>query len=137
LTNLVFHDIVQVLKGGLIMRKILVVDDSQEVADLIAAYLRSKEFEVYVAYDPEEALRLLKEHGPLPDDLFDLMITDNEMPGMTGEELVAKAREEFPTLKIMMISSVQPGSEDQLDFFMKKPLDLLFLHEVVNGLTVD
>lgn len=119
------------------MRKILVVDDSQEVADLIAAYLRSKEFEVYVAYDPEEALRLLKEHGPLPDDLFDLMITDNEMPGMTGEELVAKAREEFPTLKIMMISSVQPGSEDQLDFFMKKPLDLLFLHEVVNGLTVD
>jgi len=119
------------------MRKILVVDDSKEVADLIAAYLRSKEFEVYVTYNAEEALGLIKEHDALPDGLFDLMITDNEMPGMTGEELVAKVREEFPALKIMMISPDEPESETQLDFFMKKPIDLLFLYEVVNDLTID
>ncbi len=119
------------------MRKILVVDDSKEVADLITTYLRGKGFEVYVAYDAEQALRLLEEHDTLPDDLFDLMITDNNMPGMSGEEFVVKVRQEFPMVKIMMISSNEPESEDQLDFFMKKPLDLLFLYEVVNDLTID
>jgi CheY-like chemotaxis protein len=119
------------------MKKILVVDDTQEVADMVAQYLQVKGYEVYVAYSAEEGLRLLKKHGPLPEDLFDLLITDNQMPGMNGEELVMKVREDYPTIKIIMMSSDIPASETQLYYFIKKPFDPLDLHQVIRDILID
>ena len=69
------------------MPRILVVDDEQAIADLIAIHLRNEGYEVTTVYDGEEALCLVAETG------FDLLILDIMMPGMDGLEICRRVRE--------------------------------------------
>jgi CheY-like chemotaxis protein len=115
--------------------KILVVDDHEEIANLISLYLRQKSYEVHTAFSGEAAIKLMEEHSLDPDNMFDLLITDQEMPGMLGSDLVNYIRDEtdFPALKIMMVTSI-PAEElkgVRFDAHMKKPLDLLLLVDMV------
>lgn len=80
--------------------KVLVVDDSRGVRQLVAAALSSNGFEVTVAGDAEAAL------SHLADDEFDALVVDYMMPGSDGVELVMKVRESHSTIKIVMVSGV-------------------------------
>jgi len=118
--------------------KILLVDDQEELAELVALYLRQKGYEVHTAFNAEEAIELIEEHEQYPDNLFDLVITDQEMPGKLGSDLVNYIRDEtkFPALKILMATTI--ASEDlkgvRYDVHMQKPLDLHLLLDVVRDL---
>lgn len=118
--------------------KILVVDDKEELTELVALYLRQKGYEVHTAYNGATAFKLLEEHAEYPDNKFDLMITDQEMPVMLGSELIGNIREakDFRALKIIMITSLPPDDLKNVPFdaFMKKPLDFLFLMDMVRTL---
>jgi len=63
-------------------RRILLIDDEQAVLDAFRRTLR-KRFDVTTACGPEEGLRVLEEQGP-----FALVVTDFNMPGMDGVELL-------------------------------------------------
>lgn len=63
--------------------KILVVDDEAPIANVVALKLRNAGMAVTVALDAEEALEYATADRP------DLMITDLQMPGMSGIELCA------------------------------------------------
>ena len=80
--------------------RILIVDDSRGVRQLIGATLSSKGFEVMVAADAGEAARVLSEHK------VDAMVVDYSMPGSDGVELVRRLREGRYSLPIIMVSSV-------------------------------
>lgn len=80
--------------------RILIVDDSRGVRQLIGATLSSKGFEVMVAADAAEAARVLSEHK------VDAMVVDYSMPGSDGVELVRRLREDRYSLPIIMVSSV-------------------------------
>lgn len=67
--------------------KILVVDDEQEIADLVALYLTSEGFQVFVFYRAAEALECVRTQK------LDLAILDVMLPGMSGLELCKKIRE--------------------------------------------
>ncbi|MEW6711723.1 MAG: hybrid sensor histidine kinase/response regulator, partial [Candidatus Riflebacteria bacterium] len=73
-------------------KKILVVDDSSFIRQLLRGYLESDGYTVETAANGEAALRLLREKS------FDMLISDLEMPIMNGWDLVKKMRQ-FPDLK--------------------------------------
>jgi hypothetical protein len=70
-------------------RRILVVDDQGDVADVFAALLEKLGQQVQVAYDGETALEIALEQRP------QIAILDVAMPGMTGVELAQPLRKQF------------------------------------------
>lgn len=79
-------------------RKILVVDDDKEIADLVEIHLVSDGYTVFKAYDAKEGMRLLGEED------IDLAILDIMMPGVDGITLCKQIRENN-TIPIIMLSA--------------------------------
>ncbi len=68
-------------------RKVLVVDDEIHIVQVIAIKLRNNGFEVLTAENGVQALDIAKTQKP------DLVITDYQMPVMTGIEFIEKLRQ--------------------------------------------
>jgi CheY-like chemotaxis protein len=82
--------------------RILVVDDEPMVRALIGRALTDEGYEVVAVANGRAALeeaRRLKAG-------FDLIITNNYMPGLNGAELVARVRKDFPNLPILHVDDV-------------------------------
>ncbi|XXF75809.1 response regulator [Myxococcaceae bacterium GXIMD 01537] len=78
---------------------VLVVDDEPVVRDVVARLLaREPDLAITVAESAEEALPLLREQR------FDVLVTDKNLPGMSGVELIAEARRLRPALEAMIIT---------------------------------
>ncbi|MFB3891513.1 MAG: response regulator [Phycisphaerae bacterium] len=67
-------------------RKVLVADDEAHILNVVSMKLRNGGFEVITAVDGEEALELARVEKP------DIVITDYQMPIMTGVELCKALR---------------------------------------------
>jgi CheY-like chemotaxis protein len=67
--------------------RVLVVEDSLGARILLSRVLSRAGYDVVEAADASEALRLLQEHR------FDVMVSDVQMPGMSGLELVRRVRQ--------------------------------------------
>jgi CheY-like chemotaxis protein len=78
---------------------ILAVDDDALVLMNTAAMLEDLGHRVSLAYSGKEALDKLRSHT------FDLLVTDQGMPGMTGAELIGHVRAELPTLPIILATA--------------------------------
>lgn len=74
------------LDQSAIRRRILVVDDDPDIRHLMAEVLLGTGYAVEVAENGVRAWNALHLHR------FDLVVTDQEMPGMTGTQLVSKLR---------------------------------------------
>jgi CheY-like chemotaxis protein len=112
------------------MIKILVVDDERDVETLFSQRfrkeIRSGEVELNFAFNGEDALTYL--HSLNPFDLV-VVLSDINMPGMTGLELLKTIKSEYKELRVMMItaygdeknykSAISIGADD----FMTKPVD--------------
>ena len=117
--------------------KILVVDDEQDVKALFEQRfrkeIRDKIAEFKFAFSGEEALEYLNnlEHEAV------LILSDINMPGMSGLELLKKIKEHYykPPPVVMMITAY--GDEDNFntakrlgaDDFLTKPVDFNLLRE--------
>jgi CheY-like chemotaxis protein len=97
--------------------RMLVVDDDADVREFVESVLADEPFEASFAAGGEEALELLRARS------FDLLLTDIRMPHMTGFELVRRAREITPDLRVLFMSGfarqykVDPARDD----FVQKP----------------
>lgn len=80
---------------------ILLAEDEQSVAFSISFALKADGHRIEIAADGEQALSKLTEEP----DAFDLLITDNNMPRMTGVELVTRLRETPFSGKILVLSA--------------------------------
>lgn len=79
--------------------RILVVDDDAGVVDLWTEILQTEGFEVVGATDPHSGLALAVEHG------FDLVLTDVEMPGLRGPELLERLLQARPRQLVVLITA--------------------------------
>lgn len=85
--------------------RVLVIEDSAEIRDFVVEYiLKPKGFEVLVATDGLMGLEMAIAKEP------DLMITDQQMPGMTGLEVLQRLHERSVTIPSILITG--EGSED-------------------------
>ena len=115
---------------------ILIVDDEIAICELSKNLLSSKGYQVLVAHNGEEALSVLERNN------VDLLLSDVIMPKMDGYKLAAKVREDYPDIKIQLVSGYdddkvrteddemlsrkilrKPFSASQLFSFVRKILD--------------
>ena len=100
-------DQAQDLLGATAAKRILVVEDEKDIADLVAVNLRQSGYESLDAASAEDALRILKLHK------IDLLVLDVLLPQMNGFELCAqlKARPATSHIPIIVISALSAESE--------------------------
>ncbi len=106
--------------------KVLLVDDQKIVRDSLRLTIPWSEFqydEIYEAKDGEEALYLLKKKK------MELLITDIKMPCMSGLELIEKAIQINPSMKIIIVTGykdfeyAKKALKFGIDDFLLKPID--------------
>ncbi len=72
------------------MKKIMLVDDEMHVLRILKLSLEKQGYEIATYNNGEDALNALKQGWP------DVLVTDIQMPCMTGEELCKQIRLEYP-----------------------------------------
>jgi len=87
------------LQEPALARKVLVVDDEPMVLDVIAQMLEELGCEVVMTTDPRLALDLLA-----GDERLEILITDINMPEMSGYELAEKAQRARKNLGVIVLS---------------------------------
>src|SRR5690348_9558891 len=86
--------------GGNVNRSVLIVEDDQDTALLLAESLRRRGFKVEAVYSGEACLEFLqREH-------VDVVVTDVRMPGMNGIELCQHIRDTYPDVLPLVITGV-------------------------------
>lgn len=103
---------------------LLLVEDKDSFRRLLTQALEGSVWSVRAVADPQEALRAL-EAGP-----FHVLVTDLRLPGMSGLELIRRARRLHPGLRVVLMSAfgepkdiveaMRLGADD----FLPKPFDL-------------
>jgi DNA-binding response OmpR family regulator len=88
--------------------RILVADDDQGVRDVVANALRLASYRVGCAHDGEDAWNALSSNG------YDLLITDHEMPRLTGLDLLRRVRDRKPDVPVILISGTLPRDDPDL-----------------------
>jgi two-component system chemotaxis response regulator CheY len=114
---------------------ILVVEDHQAVAVALKDTLEAEGWRAVVCYNGAVALSRLAGNGH-----YDLMITDNELPGVDGLEIVRRARrlEHRAGMPVVMFSGTdcrRAARRAGVDVFLRKPEDIGRLVEAVWELT--
>jgi two-component system response regulator AdeR len=82
-------------------RVVLVVEDDEGVAETFRMWLEKK-YEVYVALRGSEAFELLEEKG------IDVVLLDRLMPGLSGDEVLERIRDEGFDCRVAMVTAVEP-----------------------------
>ena len=80
--------------------RLLVVDDDLAVREVMAEGLQMAGYSVTAAGNAAEALQQIEKSA------FDLVLTDIEMPGGSGTELLRVVRDRYPELDVIMITAV-------------------------------
>lgn len=117
-------------------RCVLVVDDEQDIVALFRlrfrAELRAGQVDFVFAHDGHEALRLF---GIQPLQIV-LILSDINMPGMSGFELLTRIKGLRPDVPVIMISAY--GEDKQAmalelgaDGFVSKPIDFQSLRSLI------
>ncbi|MEW5806027.1 MAG: sigma-54 dependent transcriptional regulator [Acidobacteriota bacterium] len=115
--------------------KILIVEDEKSMRDMLFLLLK-KEYEVDVAPTGEEAKKLLTEK------LYDLILTDISLPGISGIEVLRASKDALPETSVIMITAyastesaiealklgasdyiVKPFNVDEIKIIIKNELD--------------
>lgn len=115
------------------MSKILVIDDDTVIRTLLSTVLRKVGYEVITAAEGTTGLKLAADEDP------DLVITDYQMPGLNGMELLEALHIRVPFLPVIMLTahgdmaltirSMQAGAYD----YLEKPIKMEELVRIVKG----
>ena len=116
---------IRVLKLESTSKLALVVDDSMLIRHTVCSFLEERGFQVEAASNGLEALELMATLEP------DIIITDIQMPRMSGVELISALKSDPRTAKIPIValSSMQCGAEGpakdaRADFSILKDIDI-------------
>ncbi|SHJ88953.1 PAS domain S-box-containing protein [Malonomonas rubra DSM 5091] len=113
--------------------RILFVDDEEMLAELGKEILSYAGYEVSCTTDSRQALAQIKENP----HSFDLLVTDQTMPGLTGKELIEQARRIRPELPVILCTGYSSKVNEQelkkagFDAFCMKPLEMENLLQAV------
>lgn len=97
---------------------ILIVDDDLNILELLQRHLQAMDYHTYKAVSVKEALYILK------DTPIDLLITDIQMPGVDGLQLLKFANEHYPEMPKLVVTGY-PSVDGALDTFKSGAADYL------------
>ena len=113
------------------LETILVVDDNDLVRQSVIMLLERAGFVVLSADGPDAAIRIAGKEG----QKIDLLLTDVEMPSLSGPDLGELLKETRPKLHIMLMSGGADGNLLVLNYgwaYIQKPFVAVKLVEMVN-----
>ena len=110
-------------------KKVLVVDDEIHIVHVVTIKLRNNGYDVVCASDGAEAYELACSEKP------DIVVTDYQMPVMTGLELIEKLRatqatSDIPVIMVTALNEfgdIERGIDAGTDDFVSKPVNKLEL----------
>ena len=127
--------------------KILVIDDEPILRDSLEVALKTSDYEVLTARTGEEGLEQFRKENP------DLILLDHWLPGINGDEVLRRIKEEEPEIPIIVMTAqgsiemavslmkmgafdflVKPFELDQVEDLIKKGLDRVRLRKEVEWL---
>lgn len=111
---------------------LLVLDDERSLLKFFKIHLGSLFSSVIVISDPKDALDVIKSHPT------DIVLSDYEMPAISGVEVLKTIRAYDPTIPLILISgaSLPAALEEQIvndfDGYLRKPFDISALSELLS-----
>lgn len=120
-------------KRGMIMKKILLVEDEEATREGVEEFLKVKGYEVVAVGDGEEAIATFQREG------FDLVILDIMLPKADGFEVLQTIRKTSET-SVLMLTAMDDEStqimsfEEYADDYMSKPFSLAVLEKRIEAL---
>jgi len=118
------------------MKRILIVDDEQNVRQLLSKVLKKQGYETYTACDGQEGLAFIQQ------TVVDIIISDIRMPNMDGIEFLHKVKEVDPGIGFILITAfattetaidaLKCGAQD----YVTKPFDINDIITAVRKLDV-
>ena len=113
------------------MIRVLLVEDDKNLSFILKSSLEQMigGYEVITASNGKDGLELLSQR------VFDVIVSDVEMPVMDGRTMVQQIRKHYPSLPILFITGLTTardvinGYQSGVDFYIKKP----FLPEELNA----
>lgn len=96
------------------MKRILIIEDDLSIHNVIEELLNKEGYNTYNAYSGTEALLLLEKEN------YDLILLDLMLPGMTGEELLAKIK----NIKVIVLSA-KISSDDKVNCLLSGANDYI------------
>jgi CheY-like chemotaxis protein len=116
-------------------KKILVVDDNADAADMTAQILQMYGLHVQVAYGGPEGLALARANRP------DLIFLDIGMPLMDGYQVAQAVRADVTLSKVMLVALTAWGDEASrnkaraagFDMHLTKPANIVELLDIAGG----
>jgi DNA-binding NtrC family response regulator len=113
----------------MIKLKILIVDDEEDYCMIMKSYFEKKGYEVFVAFNLQNGLQLIKEKNP------DILFLDNNLPDGEGWQCTEAILKEHPSLKVNLISAYNKQKNSNFDSFSnvkiwEKPISIRSLEEV-------
>jgi len=110
---------------GILLTKVLVVDDEVDILKLLQKFLISKSCEVFLAMNNRMALQKLKDEKP------DIVLLDILMPGVGGIDTLKQIKQIRPETKVIMISAL--GDEE----IARRALELGAADYIVKPINID
>lgn len=116
-------------------KRILVIDDESGIVKVLEKRLKDHNFDVDIAFNGKDGLDKIYQSAP------DLIILDIMMPGMGGNEIAAKLKQNKSTAKIPIIflSALQSKEDEQKqgsivggNIILAKPYDINILVAKIN-----
>lgn len=122
-------------------RKVMVVDDEEDIQSLFKQKFRKEiregKIEFQFALSAEAALDYLRNYG---ETSVVLILSDINMPGMNGLELLKIIKRDFLSLKVFMITAYgdeethKQAMDDGADDYINKPVNFDSLKEKIFSL---
>jgi two-component system nitrogen regulation response regulator GlnG len=112
--------------------RLLIVDDETLVSWSLANALTKAGYQVAIVDSGEKAIEELRSRA------FDLLVTDIELPALSGFELASTVRERFPRVPIILMSATTEcptlPKPSNLDYFVEKPFQIKELVALIDRL---
>ena len=114
-------------------KRVLLAEDNERLAAMVAGVLSRAGYEVVVVHDGCSALTLAVE------ERFDVLLTDLQMPGLTGDAVAERVRRIHPRLPMLLMTGFHGAAELRDDIWtavIRKPFDPSALVAAVDTATL-